>query len=137
MRRCLNTTCIHWNHVFAHMHMSTGMPWNDERTTNRLDCRIQDCVNAASMLSLSSQRTGCMESGITSEITISLSHLNLHTHAQVYFLLNSKVLPPTYVHKGLAGLLSLSFEGRPRRPQKVAEGCLLTIRSKSIVRIHS
>ena len=82
-----------------------------------------------------------MESGITSEITISLSPLILlpsqSTHAQVYFLLNSKVLPPTYVHKGLAGLLSLSFEGRPRRPQKVAEGCLLTIRSKSIVRIHS
>ena len=55
------------------------------------------------------------------------SHLlpSQSTHAQVYFLLNSKVLPPTYVHKGRAGLLSLSLslnskvgqEGR-RRSQK-------------------
>ena len=128
MRRCLNTTCLHWNHVFAHMHMSTGMPWNDERNTNRLDCRIQDCVNAASSVHYPSE-LDARNLGITSEITISLSPLILlpsqSTHAQVYFLLNSKVLPPTYVHKGRAGLLSLSLslnskvgqEGR-RRSQK-------------------
>ena len=120
--------------------MSAGMPWNDERNTNRLDRRIQDCVNAASSFHYPANWMHGI--GITSEIAISLSQPR-PSHTSSISIYSRSGLFLTKLQGSSADLRSqgscgppvpnpiIEFEGRPRRPQKVAEGCMFTIRSKS------
>ena len=114
-----------------------------ERNTNRLDCHIQDCVNAASSVhyprKLDAWNRDYLRDYHQPEPATSfilLPSQSIYSRSGL-FLTKLQGSSADLRSQGSCGppvpIPIIEFEGRPRRPQKVAESCLLIIRSKSIL----